>query len=144
MSQRIAAAASGQSRAVRAEPNVTPMIDVMLVLLVIFMIVVPAMSAGVTAVPPRGVNLAAHPEERGDRVLAIDQNGRYFLDRRPIATEALPVLLRAAISKRPDDRVLYVTADKELRYGAVRDAMDAAASAGVRVVGLVSEKPARR
>ena len=59
--------------AVRAEPNVAPMIDVMLVLLVIFMIVVPAMAAGTPAVPPKGENLMAHPEEPGDRTLAIDR-----------------------------------------------------------------------
>lgn len=51
---------------VKAEPNVTPMIDVMLVLLIIFMITIPQINAGFTAVPPEGQNLKPHPEEEGD------------------------------------------------------------------------------
>jgi biopolymer transport protein TolR len=127
--------------AVRAEPNVAPMIDVMLVLLVIFMIVVPAMAAGTPAVPPRGENLKAHPEETGDQTLAIDRSGSYYLNKRPIKREALPAALRAIFATRAQDRVLYVTADRELEYATVRDAIDVAGSAGVRVVGMITEKP---
>src|SRR5215208_5828630 len=58
--------ATGTQGQVKAEPNVTPMIDVMLVLLIIFMLVVPAIAAGFQAVPPQGVNLKAHPEENED------------------------------------------------------------------------------
>ena len=126
---------------VRAEPNVTPMIDVMLVLLVIFMIVVPIMEAGTRAVPPHGVNLEAHPEEDTDQTLAIDRQGHYYLNKRPIAAATLASSLREVFAARIDDRVLYVTADKNLDYGAVRDALDIAATAGVRVVGMVAEKP---
>lgn len=131
------------SNTVRAEPNVAPMIDVMLVLLVIFMIVVPAMAAGTPAVPPRGENLQAHPEDGGDRVLAIDRRGQYYLDKRPIASASLPTALRAAFPERAADRVLYVTADKDLDYGAVREVLGVATAAGVRVAGLVTEKPPR-
>ena len=59
----MAMAVSGAS-GVKAEPNVTPMIDVMLVLLIIFMLVVPAINAGFNAVPPQGQNLKPHPEDR--------------------------------------------------------------------------------
>ena len=135
--------AAAARSAMRAEPNVAPMIDVMLVLLVIFMIVVPAMTAGTPAVPPRGENLKAHPEAEGDRVLAIDRRGQYYLDKRPIANAALPAALRVAFPASADERVLYVTADKDLEYGAVRDALGVAAAAGVRVVGLVTEKSPR-
>jgi len=61
----MAMAVSGSSD-VKAEPNVTPMIDVMLVLLIIFMLVVPAINAGFNAVPPQGQNLKPHPEEDAD------------------------------------------------------------------------------
>lgn len=132
---------SSPAGAVRAEPNVAPMIDVMLVLLVIFMIVVPAMAAGTPAVPPRGENLQAHPEDGGDRVLAIDRRGQYYLDKRPIASAALPAALRAAFPESAEDRALYVTADKDVDYEVVRDALGVAAAAGVRVAGLVTEKP---
>ena len=80
---------AGGGGGVKAEPNVTPMIDVMLVLLIIFMIVVPAINAGFKAVPPQGVNLKSHPEEEEDVVLGIDANGQYFLDKKPIRNESL-------------------------------------------------------
>ena len=128
------------SSAVRAEPNVAPMIDVMLVLLVIFMIVVPAMAAGTPAVPPRGENLEPRPVQEGDQVLAIDRQEHYYLNKQPINRDALPAALGAIFANRPADRVLYVTADRDLDYGVVRDAVATAAAAGVRVVGMVTEK----
>ena len=70
------AMSSSSGSGVRAEPNVTPMIDVMLVLLIIFMIVVPALNAGFNAVPPEGQNITSHPEDDTDQVLGIDANGR--------------------------------------------------------------------
>ena len=128
---------------IRAEPNVTPMIDVMLVLLVIFMIAIPAMLAGGSAEPPKGENLSARPESAGDQALTIDRRGEYYLNKRPIAADALPSALRAAFATRPDDHVLYLTAHKDLEYGLVQNALEVAADAGIRVVGMVSEKPPR-
>src|ERR1039458_958303 len=69
---------------VKAEPNVTPMIDVMLVLLIIFMIVIPALNAGFVAVPPLAQNLKPHPEEEQDQVLGIDRDGQYYLNKKPL------------------------------------------------------------
>src|SRR5918998_6561990 len=75
---------------VKADINVTPMIDVMLVLLIIFMVVTPALLAGFNATPPQGQNLKDHPEdEEMDQVLGIDKNGNYFLNKRTIAKDAL-------------------------------------------------------
>jgi len=125
---------------VRAEPNVTPMIDVMLVLLVIFMIVIPATMSGTAAIPPRAENLKPHPENENDLVLAIDRDGRYYLNRRPIVASAVASALRTAATRRADDHTLYVTAHKDLPYGLVADALGTAGSAGFRTVGLVSEQ----
>ena len=112
------------------------------VLLVIFMIVVPTMAAGTPAVPPRGTNLSARPEAEGDQTLGIDRDGRFYLNKRPIAPGDLRGRLRAifAVPGR-EDHVLYVTADRGLDYGVVRDAVASASEAGVRVVGLVAEAP---
>ena len=68
--------AGGGGASVKAEPNVTPMIDVMLVLLIIFMIVTPMINAGFAATPPAGVNLKSHPEDPEDQVLGIDRERR--------------------------------------------------------------------
>lgn len=127
------------SGGVKSEPNVVPMIDVMLVLLIIFMVVLPALTSGFTAIPPQGINLKSHPEEDTDQVLGIDHDGNYYLNKRPIPLDSLGVLLTEIYSAR-DDYVLYVKADKDLPYGKIMDAMDIASRNGVRVVGAVSQQ----
>jgi len=124
---------------VKAEPNVVPMIDVMLVLLIIFMVTIPALAAGFTATPPQGINLKSHPEEDTDQVLGIDRNGNYYLNKRPISLDTLGTTLARIYASR-DDRVLYLKADKDLQYSKVIDAMDIAAKNGVRVVGAISDQ----
>ena len=125
---------------VKAEPNVTPMIDVMLVLLIIFMIVIPAINAGFNAQPPQGVNLKPHPEEDQDQVLGIAADGQYYLNKKPIKNETLPTELKRIFDARTVDKILYVKADKNLEYVKVIDALDIAATAGVRVTGLISDQ----
>ena len=130
----------GGGAAVKAEPNVTPMIDVMLVLLIIFMIVIPAINAGFTAQPPQGVNLKPHPEEDQDQVLGIASDGTYYLNKKRIKNETLPTELKRIYDARTVDKILYVKADKDLQYEKVIDALDIAAAAGVRVTGLISDQ----
>jgi biopolymer transport protein TolR len=126
--------------AVNSTPNVVPMIDVMLVLLIIFMLVIPAVTAGFQAVPPQGVNLKPHPEEETDQVLGIDAQGQYFLNRQQIPNAELAQRLRAIFEGREIDRVLYVKAHKDIDYGKVLDALDIAAKNEVRVAGMISEQ----
>jgi biopolymer transport protein TolR len=125
---------------VKAEPNVTPMIDVMLVLLIIFMIVVPALNAGFQATPPKGTNLKAHPEEKEDQVLGIDVLGKYYLNKKPIHNEDLPAMLKQIYDARTEDKILYLKADQKLDYGKVLDALDIAAKNGVRVTGMITDQ----
>ena len=125
---------------VKAEPNVVPMIDVMLVLLIIFMVVTPALAAGFQAVPPSGINLKAHPEEDADQVLGIDKAGQYYLNKRPIKNELLGETLKGIYDVRTVDKILYIKADKDLAYEKVLDAMDIASKNGVRVVGAISDQ----
>jgi len=125
---------------VKAEPNVVPMIDVMLVLLIIFMVVTPAITSGFTAVPPSGINLKAHPEVDTDQVLGIDKFGNYYLNKQPVRSEDLGAALKAIYDVRTLDQILYVKADKELQYGKILDAIDIASRNGVRVVGAISDQ----
>jgi biopolymer transport protein TolR len=125
---------------VKAEPNVIPMIDIMLVLLIIFMITVPALASGFQAVPPEGVNLKPHPEEDADQVLGIDAQGQYYLNKQPIRNETLGEQLRRIYDARTVDKILFVKAHRELPYQAVLDAMDIASKNGVRVVGAISDQ----
>ena len=88
------AMSSSAGGGVASQPNVTPMIDVMLVLLIIFMVVTPALLAGFNAQPPQGQNLKDHPEdEENDQVLGIDKDGNYYLNKKPIeAASVAPAL----------------------------------------------------
>jgi biopolymer transport protein TolR len=130
----------GGGQAVKAEPNVTPMIDVMLVLLIIFMIVVPAINAGFQAVPPEGTNVTAHPEEEEDQVLGIDAAGQYYLNKRPIRNDDLAAQLKAIYDVREVDKILYVKAHRDLEYSKVIDAIDIAAKNGVVVAGMITDQ----
>jgi biopolymer transport protein TolR len=125
---------------VKSEPNVVPMIDVMLVLLIIFMVVTPAVATGFTAEPPSGINLKAHPEEDEDQILGIDKFGQYYLNKRPIQNDQLGVLLKDIYTVRTVDQILYVKADKGLEYGKILDAMDVASKNGVRVVAAITDQ----
>jgi biopolymer transport protein TolR len=124
---------------VKAEPNVTPMIDVMLVLLIIFMIVIPALNAGFNAIPPQAQNLKPHPEEEQDQVLGIDKDGQYYLNKKPLPNADLADRLKEIYDKRQVDKVMYLKAHKELKYEKVLDAIDVAAHSGVRVTGMISD-----
>lgn len=127
-----------------ATPNVTPMIDVMMVLLIIFIVATPTLISGVVAQPPVGVNLQPRPEEQGDHTLAINVHGALFLDRAPIATADLQAALTALYPQGVDNQVLYIRADRDLRYENVHDAVEIAQASGVAVVGLVSEQRRQR
>ena len=125
---------------VKAEPNVVPMIDVMLVLLIIFMVVTPAITSGFSAVPPSGINLKSHPEVDIDQVLGIDKDGNYYLNKRPVRSEDVGAALKAIYDLRTIDQILYIKADKGLEYGRILDAIDIASKNGVRVVGAITDQ----
>ncbi|MHB0947485.1 MAG: ExbD/TolR family protein [Gemmatimonadaceae bacterium] len=131
---------TGGGGGVKAEPNVVPMIDIMLVLLIIFMVVTPALLAGFNATPPQGVNLKDHPEEESDQVLGLDNDGNYYLNKQQIRYEDIPVALKQIYEARTEDKILYIKAHKDLKYDKVLDAMDIAAKNGVRVVGMISDQ----
>lgn len=122
---------------VNADINVTPMIDVMLVLLIIFMITVPAM-----AYAARLPAAASSAPEKDDRVtLGIDNQGRFYLDEesRVIPEAALASELRSRYATRPQDQVLYVKADREIPYAVFLTAIQSAREAGVRRIGAITE-----
>src|SRR4051812_6017797 len=136
----MAMSSSSSGGGVKAEPNVTPMIDVMLVLLIIFMVVTPALLAGFNAQPPQGQNLKDHPEdEENDQVLGIDKDGNYYLNKKPISKTAIEAEIKRIYTSR-DDRVMYLKADKDLAYEKVVDATDMAAKNGVSVVAMISDQ----
>jgi biopolymer transport protein TolR len=135
----ISTGSSAGDGAVKADINVTPMIDVMLVLLIIFMIVTPLIAAGFKATLPKGKNLDPRPEGDNEVVLGIDEYGRYFLNQRPIAAGALEDQLRSIYAARTEDKILYFKADNKLKYSKIQDAVETARRSGVRVMAAITE-----
>ncbi|HEX5386264.1 MAG TPA: biopolymer transporter ExbD [Gemmatimonadales bacterium] len=124
---------------VKSDINVTPMIDVMLVLLIIFMIVTPLIAAGFKATLPKGKNLDSRPEGDNEVVLGIDESGQYFLNGRPLPDAALADQLRSIYASRSEDKILYFKADNHLKYSRIQDAVETARQAGVRVMSAITE-----
>ena len=135
---------------VAANINVTPMIDVMLVLLIIFMIVTPAITAGFQATLPRAKNPDSREEADGEIRLGIDRDGKFYLDitgtngkytgPRYITDEDLPTQLMNLYATRSIDKILYLKADEGIDYGRVQTALEIARKAGVRVVAAIAEQ----
>ena len=136
---------------VAANINVTPMIDVMLVLLIIFMIVTPAITAGFQATVPRATNPESKEEDEGEIRLGIDKDGKFFLDitdprtgkytgPRFISDADLPGQLVTLYATRTVDKVLFLKADQDIQYSRVQEAIEIARKAGVRVIGAIAEQ----
>lgn len=115
------------------------MIDIMLVLLIIFMIVTPLIANGFQATMPQGENLDKRPEGEGEVILGIDKNGSYFLNGNPIPADVLQDQLTAIYAARPEDKIMYFRADKDLKFDKIQDAVEVARRAGVRVMAAITE-----
>jgi len=127
---------------VQAAPNVTPMVDVMLVLLIIFMVAVPTMLDGFVAEPPAAQHFRDHPTDSADVTLGIDANGDYYLNKARVAPIDLGSRLRAIYGDGNPNRVLYLKADRSLDYAMVLAAVDSARNNGVAVIGMISQQAA--
>ncbi len=136
----MAISTSSTQGGVNAEINVTPMADVMLVLLIIFMITAPLIASGFVAVMPEGINIIKAPEEPDDVVLGIDNTGRFFLNTKMIAKADVPAALTTIYNARTKDKILLLKADKNLKMSVIQEAITMARQSGVRVVSAVTEQ----
>jgi len=130
----------GQSRVTMSEINVTPMVDVMLVLLIIFMVTAPLIQQGVKVNLPEA---KATPVEAADKklVLSIDTQRRVYIGEAEVALHELEKKL-AANAKAQTDKELYLHADRDVPYGVVVDVMAAAQRAGITNVGMITDPSA--
>jgi biopolymer transport protein ExbD len=134
------AISAGGNDDLQGEINVTPMVDVMLVLLIIFMVVTPALLQGFTATLPQGANLIERPADEARVTLGIDVQGNYYLNRQLIPKEQAQDRLANEFALQPDDKVLFLKAHHDLPYEEVLVAMRIARDAGARVMAAVSEQ----
>jgi biopolymer transport protein TolR len=131
-----------QSGQAISDINVTPLVDVMLVLLVIFMVTAPILQQGVAVNLPEAAGDAL-PADEQQLVVSIDTEGRVFLNDEQYTPERLSAELAQLAAVDPKRR-LYVRADAGVPYGQVIETLAAVRQAGLSRVGLVTEPPERR
>jgi biopolymer transport protein ExbD len=119
------------------EINMTPLVDVMLVLLIIFIITVPVMKHAVNIDLPRA---SSQPQESKPETirLSVDAAGQYYWNEAPLAEADLAPQLQAAAARQPQPE-LHIRGDKAVRYERVAQAMAAAQRSGVRKIGFITE-----
>ena len=127
-------------RAPMADINVTPLVDVMLVLLVVFMVVAPLLRREIPVDLPR-TESSRDADAGAQIVLTATADGRVLLDGEPVADADLPDRLRARYATHPD-RLIYLAADRSLPYRRVVDLMDVCRAAGAERIGIVTQERA--
>jgi biopolymer transport protein TolR len=119
--------------------NVTPLVDVMLVLLVIFMVTAPILQQGVNINLPK-VKAAALTGEEQQLVVAVNRQGEVYLNDTPTTLPELGPKLQAILKLRPD-RQVFLRADQNVKYGEVMRVIATVKGAGVERLGMVTEPP---
>ncbi len=122
-----------------SEINVTPMVDVMLVLLIVFMVAAPMLTVGVPVDLPEATARPL-PEDDKPIEITIDQKGAIFLGETPVGYAELVARLRAITENRPDPRI-YIRGDESLTYGQIMRVITTINRAGFRKVALVTRRP---
>ena len=129
----------GSSGGVKADINVTPLVDVMLVLLIIMMIIAPLLQQGVSLTLPVAVNSSEKPETQEDTLVQITADGRFHLNGLAVAEGDLRRRVEEALELK-NQRIIIVKADEDAAYSAVMAAMDELRAAGLEDIGLITER----
>ena len=132
----------GHQEEVSSEPNVVPLCDVLLVLLIIFMVVTPLVQKGVDVRLPEALNTLNMPENP-EVVLAIKKDGTMYVNEEQATEETLQTLLEDAFMTAAEKK-LYLRADQDLEYGKIVEIIGILKDAGVEIVGIITEKKAEK
>ena len=123
---------------VKSDINVTPLVDVMLVLLIIMMIVAPLLQTGAGVKLPLAANTTEKPQTQDQTVVAVDKNDRFFVNSLPVRKEELRQRVEEILESRKE-RIILISADKDARYSAVMNAMDELRASGIEDMGLITD-----
>jgi len=128
----------GGGGGVKSDINVTPLVDVMLVLLIIMMIVAPLLQQGVSVKLPQATNTKEKPDTQDQTVLAIDANKRLYLNAVPVQKDDLRRRVEEVLENKKD-KIVIIKADQDVEYSAVMDAMDQLRASGIEDMGLITD-----
>ena len=128
-----------KSGGMNSEINITPLADVMLVLLIIVMLIAPLLTAGVTLTLPEASNTGDKPDNDNNTTVAVTADGRYFVDNVQTTQQDLLNSINNALDRKLE-RILLVKADVNAQYSSVMELMDQLQRAGIENVGLITER----
>jgi biopolymer transport protein TolR len=129
----------GAKGGVKSDINVTPLVDVMLVLLIIMMLVAPMLQQGVAVRLPTAANTTDKPETQEQTVLAISKDKSFYLNAKPVTEGEMATRLNEILENKKE-KVVLIKADEEVEYSAVMTAMDQLRNAGIEDIGLITER----
>ncbi len=132
-------------QAVQSEINITPLVDVVLVLLIIFMVATPIMQTGLDVEVPPKVEVATPPppSEVNQLVVIVKSDGLYLNSQKMADRKALrDALAQQIASRKADDRIVFINAEDQVPFETAVSAMDAAHEAGAKKVGFLTDAPA--
>jgi biopolymer transport protein TolR len=129
----------GGKGGVKSDINVTPLVDVMLVLLIIMMIIAPMLQKGVDVKLPTASNTVDKPETQDQTVVAVTADGRFHLNSKEIADDELAPRVTEVLETKKE-KIILIKADEDAAYGRVMAAMDALRKAQIEDMGLITEK----
>jgi biopolymer transport protein TolR len=129
----------GAKGGVKSDINVTPLVDVMLVLLIIMMLVAPMLQQGVSVKLPTATNTVDKPEVQGQTVVAIGRDKQFYLNAKAINEGDLGTRVSEML-ENAKEKIVLIKADEEVEYGAVMAAMDQLRQAGIEDIGLITER----
>jgi len=128
----------GAKGGVKSDINVTPLCDVMLVLLIIMMIVAPLLQQGVSVKLPQATNTVDKPEVQGQTVIAIAKDKSMYVNAKPVQEAELATKI-GELLENAKEKVVLIKADEEVEYSAVMAAMDQLRQAGIEDIGLIAD-----
>jgi biopolymer transport protein TolR len=129
---------SGSGMGVRSDINITPLVDVVLVLLIIFMVVTPLLQMGYEVQVPPKVEGVTPPSVEDQVIVRLDADGRSYINKQMVPQNQFPAMLRTALTGRAS-KVVFFAADGELPYDKVADFMDMCRDNGAENLGIVFE-----
>jgi biopolymer transport protein ExbD len=129
----------GAKGGVKSDINVTPLVDVMLVLLIIMMLIAPMLQQGVAVTLPEAGNTGDKPDTQDQTVVAIDSRGAFYVNAIPVtADDLIPRVQRVLEDKK--EKIVYLKGDKDAKYAAIMDAMDAMRKAQIENIALITDR----